>query len=679
MSDLRRFGLAETFALTAALPDAVKGSSSLEEAAGIAADLCYKNLVEKDTDTANLALAQCYIARPSHYSPGQSPSAACSPRRDSDRHRRTWRAALAGVAGDKRVLNDQTLRRNHHVFHLPGGARGCEQVVAELIERVSGESHQNDPTAFVHSIDGASGLAVAYVDDARHRAMGDGDALIISHGIRSLLALAARLTDETVVALVLFAKVRVPPETADAFAPVAAALKLAMVRVESEIWLADCTQTMTASRERELLRAENDALRDLLRLRRDVAVEESSRLEQALDLSRRRAAELAASQSALASSEARESSVVESALDAVIIMGGDGRVVEWNPSAEVIFGYPRSDAIGAVLGDLIIPDHLRDHHNRGLERYLRTGEARILGRRIETTAMRKDGTLLPVELAITPVKRTAGQPRLFTGTLRDISSREEDKAALLESREKFANIAHTLQRSLLPPALPQLSGVEMGSVFRPAQVGGDVGGDFYDAFRLGRTDLLLALGDVCGKGPEAAAITAIARHTIRAVAPEFRHPSQILRRLNDVMLQHDIGERFCSAVVARMVPIVHGVRLAVCCAGHPPPVVVRANGRIERVGLPGSLLGLFPDVRLLEETVQLRNGDTLVAFTDGVTDATRSGEQFGDERLELALADVRGVTAQEVADHLLEQVLDFGGTQSRDDIAIVALQPVSDG
>ena len=245
---------------------------------------------------------------------------------------------------------------------------------------------------------------------------------------------------------------------------------------------------------------------------------------------------------------------------------------------------------------------------------------------------------------------------------------------LTASNARFAHIARTLQRSLLPPVLPTADGLDLSGMFHPSREGQEVSGDFYDMFPLGRGDLVMALGDVCGKGAEAAAITAIARHTIRAVAQDLRHPALILRRLNDIMLGHDLDERFCSVVVARVTPIVGGVRLSVCCAGHLQPFVVRAEGEIERVGVPGSLLGLFPDVRLMEETVQLRRGDMIIAFTDGVTEARNGEEEFGERRTEKILAACAGSSATETAGTLLDEVLRFGGQTSRDDIAILALR-----
>src|SRR5947208_15969262 len=115
---------------------------------------------------------------------------------------------------------------------------------------------------------------------------------------------------------------------------------------------------------------------------------------------------------------------------------------------------------------------------------------------------------------------------------------------------------------------------------------------------------------------------------------DLRQPARILRRLNEVLvLQADeqtVGERFCTVAYIRVVPTINGVRLTICLGGHLQPLVVRADGTVEAIGAPGGLIGLFPDVRLFEETVQLAPGDTVVLFTDGVTEAARAGEEFGE-------------------------------------------------
>ncbi len=241
-----------------------------------------------------------------------------------------------------------------------------------------------------------------------------------------------------------------------------------------------------------------------------------------------------------------------------------------------------------------------------------------------------------------------------------------------QDRHRSLELARALQTSLLPPRLPDVPGLDLGARYHPALAGLEVGGDFYDVFDTGG-DWAVVIGDVCGKGPEAAALTALARYTIRSVAMDLRHPAQVLRKLNDTLLHHQLDERFCTVVYGRVVPSVGGVRVTVCRGGHPPPLVVRANGDIEPVGSDGGLIGVFPEIRLWEETTQLLAGDSLVFYTDGVTEASQGREQFGDERLEEVLKTCVGLSAAEVAENVEAAVIDFGGPQPRDDLAVLVL------
>ncbi len=246
-------------------------------------------------------------------------------------------------------------------------------------------------------------------------------------------------------------------------------------------------------------------------------------------------------------------------------------------------------------------------------------------------------------------------------------------------RQRSQELARALQTSLLPPRMPVVSGFELGARYHPALAGLEVGGDFYDVFDTGG-DWAVVIGDVCGKGPEAAALTALARYTIRSVAMDLRHPAQVLRKLNDTLLHHQLDERFCTVVYGRVVPSVGGLRVTVCRGGHPPPIVVRASGELEPMGPDGGLIGLFPEIRLWEETAQLSRGDSLVFYTDGVTEAARGHEQFGDQRLDEVLRACAGLTASEVAENIEAAVIDFGGPRPRDDIAVLVLHvPVGDG
>ncbi|MEA2686674.1 MAG: hypothetical protein QOE93_1869 [Actinomycetota bacterium] len=239
-------------------------------------------------------------------------------------------------------------------------------------------------------------------------------------------------------------------------------------------------------------------------------------------------------------------------------------------------------------------------------------------------------------------------------------------------RQRSQELARALQTSLLPPRLPEVPGLDLGARYHPALAGLEVGGDFYDVFDTGG-DWAVVIGDVCGKGPEAAALTALARYTIRSVAMDLRHPAQVLRKLNDTLLHHQLDERFCTVAYGRVVPSVGGVRVSVCRGGHPPPLLVRSTGAVEAIGPDGGLIGLFPEIRLWEETTHLAPGDSLVFYTDGVTEAQRGAEQFGDSRLEEVLRSCAGLLATEVAENVEAAVIDFGGPQPRDDLAVLVL------
>ena len=241
-----------------------------------------------------------------------------------------------------------------------------------------------------------------------------------------------------------------------------------------------------------------------------------------------------------------------------------------------------------------------------------------------------------------------------------------------QDRQRSLELARALQTSLLPPRLPDVPGLDLGARYHPALAGLEVGGDFYDVFDTGG-DWAVVIGDVCGKGPEAAALTALARYTIRSVAMDLRHPAQVLRKLNDTLLHHQLDERFCTVAYGRVVPAVGGVRVSVCRGGHPPPLVVRSTGEVEPVGADGGLIGLFSEIRLWEETAQLHPGDSLVFYTDGVTEARRGREQFGDKRLADVLRSCAGMTAAEVAENVEAAVVDFGGPEPRDDLAVLVV------
>jgi len=272
----------------------------------------------------------------------------------------------------------------------------------------------------------------------------------------------------------------------------------------------------------------------------------------------------------------------------------------------------------------------------------------------------------------------AGVDRLGSGDDDDLLALFEDlgrRAALaLDSARLYAerdHVARTLQRSLLPAELPHIPGVEIAARYLAAGDGNEVGGDFYDCFATGAGDWALVIGDVCGKGAEAAALTALARYTVRAAALHTRSPGAVLGELNQALLRDRLDYRFCTVLYASLTP--HADRVSVCMAagGHPLPLVLRAGGTVETVGSPGTLLGIVDAPELAEDLVELAPGDTLVLYTDGVTEADRSA---APGELAAFLASCAGADASAIAEAVEREALEAQDGHPRDDVAVVAVR-----
>jgi PAS domain S-box-containing protein len=570
-----------------------------------------------------------------------------------------------------------------------------------------------------------------------------------------------------------------------------------------------------------------------------------------------------AAESAVRQSEARKGAMLESALDAVITMDHEGRVIEWNPAAENTFGYTRDQAVGRAVAQLIIPPRLRAAHWAGLARYLETGHGVVIGERLELSGVRANGQEFPVELTVTRVDLPG--PPVFTAYVRDITNRrvaEGERERLLaleqaarqeaeEERRKLAflaeasallstsldprstlarvaelavprladfcalhileedgeltpiafahadpdrlqmarelqerypsrpdapagpyqvirtgqaemlpnitpemirtgaqdeehlrmiealelrsyvcvplrargralgtltlvhaesgrhhgqedldlaeelarraalaidnarlyedrsKVARTLQESLLPPELPTIPGVELAARFHAAGHGIEVGGDFYDVFDTGDQAWAVVMGDVCGRGVEAAALTGLARYTLRAAAMRDRRPSRILAMLNEAIIRQRSDYSFCTACYARLKPTPGGARLTVSCGGHPLPYVIRATGEVEEVGAPGTLLGIFDDPELSDQATDLRPGDALVLYTDGVTESGRARDPRGSERLQALLETCVGLDADTIAGRIERDVLEVD-PEIPDDLAVLVVRVALD-
>jgi serine phosphatase RsbU (regulator of sigma subunit)/PAS domain-containing protein len=240
--------------------------------------------------------------------------------------------------------------------------------------------------------------------------------------------------------------------------------------------------------------------------------------------------------------------------------------------------------------------------------------------------------------------------------------------------EAASTIARTLQASLLPPVLPEIPALEVAAAYRPAARGLEVGGDFYDLFSTADDQWYAVIGDVCGKGAEAAAVTALARYTIRAAAVRRRSPSAILRWLSDAMLQQgELDGRFCTIACAHLDLSGAPARVTIACGGHPLPLVVRAGGATEHVGAPGTLLGLVEHPELQDSSAELDAGDTLVLYTDGLTEAGAPDRVWDPEELAAAARSTAGASAAATVEGLVAAAVD-SVPHVRDDIAVLALR-----
>jgi serine phosphatase RsbU (regulator of sigma subunit) len=243
-----------------------------------------------------------------------------------------------------------------------------------------------------------------------------------------------------------------------------------------------------------------------------------------------------------------------------------------------------------------------------------------------------------------------------------------DNARLYAER---ARVALTLRRSLMPEALPRIPGLDLESYFRPVGAGSEVGGDFYDVFE-DPDGCWLVVGDVCGKGAEAAVLTAFLRHTTVAYARDGGAPADVLTRVNDAMLEKDFEGRFATAILARLTYGIgaEGIGLTIASAGHPPALVSRADGSSAEFGTGGTLLGIFPDARIGESSTLLGVGDSLALYTDGLAEAHAPSRLLDPHEMIAALARTTPESAEQTIAALLG-LLDLS-QGARDDIAILA-------
>ncbi|MFI8834202.1 SpoIIE family protein phosphatase [Streptomyces afghaniensis] len=293
---------------------------------------------------------------------------------------------------------------------------------------------------------------------------------------------------------------------------------------------------------------------------------------------------------------------------------------------------------------------------------------------------------------------SAGFPDEITGLVEDLSRRVALAIGAARQYARQATISAVLQRGLLPGAVAEIPGVRSALVYEPCDKGGP-SGDFYDLFPAGDGRWCFAVGDVQGKGPEAAVVIGLARPWLRLLAREGYRVADVLDRLNQLLLD-DATEaadaaaralvaagarptppgdgpqtRFLSLLYGELVPFDGGVRCTVASAGHPLPLVLGAGGEVHTAAQPQTLLGVVEDAAYASETFELRSGDTLLCVTDGVTERRSGSRQFDDgDGLATALAGCAGLDAELIAERIKRMVHEFGARPPADDLALLVLQ-----
>jgi sigma-B regulation protein RsbU (phosphoserine phosphatase) len=354
----------------------------------------------------------------------------------------------------------------------------------------------------------------------------------------------------------------------------------------------------------------------------------------------------------------------------------EGEVVRANQTLARWLGREPTGLVGTMFTDLLTGGGRIYHETHYRPLLVMQGEAH----EIALELVRSDGSRLPVLLnANVEHDGDSGEPVAVHVAVFDATQRRAYEQELLAAKERAEAsevraraLAQQLQATFVPPSPPTITGLEVATCYRPAGDGSEVGGDFFDVFEVAEDDWVVVLGDVAGKGVAAAAVTALVRHSVRALAVRQAVPSRLLAELNRVLLAQEI-DRFCTLVVLRLRRTTDGWLVAAASAGHPMPVLVRSGAAPQTWGAPGTLVGLLEDVEHDDASTRLCPGDALVLYTDGVTEGRRGRELYGEGRL-LTAADRHRGTAATLAGGVLADVLEFQGDMARDDIAVLVVQ-----
>ncbi|MFI8568568.1 PP2C family protein-serine/threonine phosphatase [Rhodococcus sp. NPDC078407] len=349
----------------------------------------------------------------------------------------------------------------------------------------------------------------------------------------------------------------------------------------------------------------------------------------------------------------------------------DMRIARLNATLATWLGFEVDGLLGTDFGELLTVGgriHFETHFGPML---LMNGKLDGIALDLVTSDRRR----LPVFMTANVKIDDAGRPVLIRITALDARDRRTYERELLESRTRAELLAKTLQRSLLPPSLLPPSGMTAAAHYHAAS-SDEVGGDFYDLFPLSDDRWGFFLGDVCGKGASAAAVTSLTRYTLRAAAVYDHDPVAVLHNLDSVLRQEfrENNAQFCTAVFGVLGRSADGFQVCMASGGHPPPLVIRADGSADYVHMTGGqLVGILRNARFVSATVTLGAGDTLMLYTDGLTEARVDVGRYDDDGALLDFATEHAPAAPaDLIDHL-RRLLNSFGDGLVDDAAVMAL------
>ncbi|MDN3642019.1 SpoIIE family protein phosphatase [Lutimonas halocynthiae] len=374
-------------------------------------------------------------------------------------------------------------------------------------------------------------------------------------------------------------------------------------------------------------------------------------------------------------SENRFRSITSSAIDAIISADKNGIIESWNPAASKIFGFSEEEAIGQNL-DLIIPEKYHARHHAGMERVLSGGEKHAINKIVEMEGQKKDKTIFPISLALSMWEGINGMN--FSGIIRDITKRKKTEAILVKANKRMEgelNVGKNIQMSMLPltfPAFPERNEIDVYADLIPAR---EVGGDFYDFHFLDENHIYFAVGDVSGKGVPAALEMAVAKTLLKSRAANDQSTASILTQVNNEIAKDNDSYMFIT-VFAAILNTDTG-KLIYSNAGHNPSYIIGENRDIMVLDdLHGPVIGAMEGMAYDETTLFIDKDDIILAYTDGVSEAQNTKEEFYSvPRLLKLIQEGKYDSTKSLTKIIVESVKEFeNGTEQFDDITVLALQ-----